>query len=163
LIGGAFVVAGFVPIWDGRVRLDGIPMPAAFLPIMRAVDFAVFGGAVAFAVWQAAVRGLVLRVDESGITLGGAVGREAGVVGWPDLEAVELIARPVQAGRRMTAVPYARIRRAVTMAAGPAGDRTDTVSRSLHGVRFDVERFTAVVRHHRPDVPIMVSPDFRTP
>lgn len=173
VLGGfGFASAGFVPsIWTGRIRLDGILMPAGFLPVMRVVAIVLFGGAALFALWRALTRPLIFRVDGAGIAFGN---RAASLMSWTEVRGLDLFVRTVQQGRRKTSTPYLgvyRLRDAPAVAgasrqagvrslAQPDGTFLIAACRQLAGARLDVNRFSTAVRYHRPELPITVRPDF---
>jgi hypothetical protein len=172
VFGAIFVALAALPIWSGRVRLDGILMPAAFLPVLRVVDVLLFGSFVVIALWRALTKKVALRVDRSGIAFG--TGEQAGsVIPWAHIHAVEVFTRQVQSGRRTTSSPYVGVYRPVggpevAGAASAAGRRTIStprgelvaVSRGITGVPFRQDHFVAAVNHFAPGIPVTISPDF---
>ena len=163
-----FVLAGLIPgIWTGRVRVDGILMPAGFLPVMRTVDFVFFGGGLLFVVWRALSRKVILRVDGNGVTLAGGQ-----PISWAGIRTIELFTRAVSAGRRTVNQRHVAIYRpaGVEQAAGLSYKLRRTMStaegqliggvRSLHGLNFDQAAFTAAVGRFAPQVNVVVDPHY---
>jgi hypothetical protein len=172
IIGVVFVGVALVPIWGGRVRLDGILMPTLFLPILRVVDVLLFGSLLVTVLWNAITQKVTLRVDHNGIAFGSG-SKPGSVIPWRDVRAVEVFIRQVEAGRRTTSIPYVGVYRpvgapAVTGASKQAGNRSlqtpagpiVAASRGINGVAFDRDRFAAAVKWNAPDVPLNISPEF---
>jgi hypothetical protein len=168
LAGAAFVVVGLIPgIWTGRARVNGILMPAGFLPVVRIVDFVLFGGGLLFVVWRALSRRLVLRVDGNGVTVAGEQ-----PISWAGIRTIELFTLAVDAGRRTVNQRHLAIYRpaGVGPAAGLSYKLRRTMStaegpvvggvRSLHGLNFDQTAFTAAVGRFAPQVNVIVDPNY---
>jgi hypothetical protein len=173
VIGSAvFVACIFLPLWTGRVRVDGILMPAAFLPVVRVLDGVAFGIFLAIGLWRAGTRQVVLRVDPTGITFG--TGRKpSSVIGWTEIYSVELFTSQVQTGRRSVTSPFVGVYRPaaappVTGASKRAGRRTIptphgqlvAASRAIAGIPFDQERFATAVRRNSPNIPVNATREF---
>ena len=164
----AFVIAGLIPgIWTGRVRVDGILMPTGFLPVVRIVDFVLFGGGLLLVAWRALSRNVVLRVDGNGVMLAGGQ-----PISWAGIRTIELFTHVVAAGRhtvnqrhvaiyRPAGVGEAaglsyKLRRTMPTAEGPLIGGV----RSLHGLNFDQVAFTAAVGRFAPQVNVVVDPRY---
>ncbi|MEU7827055.1 hypothetical protein [Catellatospora sp. NPDC049133] len=142
----------------------------AFTRILTLALFGVGGVVMLVATFS---RKVALRVDATGITLGGSPLRYAATtahVPWAEVEAVVLWRQPLAqnlpyigvlrphdapplpgtptgpAGKLMAGFGYA--------VSGAPDPRLLAAGRAINGWRLDLDRLTAAVRHHAPGVPV---------
>jgi hypothetical protein len=145
-----------------------VPMSLA----LRVVTLVLFGGGALVFIASIATRRVALRVDASGITLGGSPGRYRSttrLIPWADVREVVLWRQPMPYGRSMRYVAVARHRGAPPLAgrrgqrAGQATARALTpvsgdmllASRAANLWRLDTDRMTAAVAHFAPGVRVV--------
>jgi hypothetical protein len=164
--------------WNGRTGLIiiislvfvflGVVLPLS--PALRVTDIVFFGGGGVLMLGIVSTRRVALRVDSSGITLGGVPPRyRSGTrfVPWADIDKVVLWKQKLAYGssmqyvglvRRKDAPPLAGRRvqflgRVAAQALAPqiSGD-TLMASRAVNGWRLDKDRLAAAVEHFAPGV-----------
>jgi hypothetical protein len=139
---------------------------------LRVVTLVFFGGGALVFIATIASRRVALRVDASGITLGGSPGRYRSttrLIPWADVREVVLWRQPMPYGRSMRYVAVARRKGAPPLTgrrgrrAGRVTARTltpvhgDTLlaSRAVNLWRLDTDRMTAAVAHFAPGVRVI--------
>ncbi len=140
---------------------------------LRVVTLVFFGGGLLVFTASIATRRVALRVDASGVTLGGSPGRyhaTTRLIPWTDVKDVVLWRQPMPYGRSMRYIGVARRhgarplagrrgRRAskVTARALTPGVSSDTLlaSRAVNLWRLDADRLTAAVTHFAPSVRVI--------
>ena len=146
-----------------------VPMSLA----LRVVTLVLFGGGALVFIASIATRRVALRVDASGITLGGSPGRYRSttrLIPWADVREVVLWRQPMPYGRSVRYVAVARHRGAPPLA-GRRGQRAGKVtaraltpgvsgdvllaSRAANLWRLDADRMTAAVAHFAPGVRVI--------
>ena len=145
-----------------------VPMSLA----LRVVTLVFFGGGALVFIANIASRRVALRVDASGITLGGSPGRYRSttrLIPWADIREVVLWRQPMPYGRSMRYVAVAR-RKGAPPLAGRRGQRAGKVtaraltpvsgdtllaSRAANLWRLDTDRMTAAVAHFAPGVRVI--------
>jgi hypothetical protein len=145
-----------------------VPMSLA----LRVVTLVFFGGALVF-IASIATRRVALRVDASGVTLGGSPGRYRSttcLIPWADVREVVLWRQPMPYGRSVRYVGVARRKGArpltgrrgqrageVTARALTPGVSGDTLlaSRAVNLWRLDTRRMAAAVAHFAPGVRVI--------
>jgi hypothetical protein len=146
-----------------------VPMSLA----LRVVTLVFFGGGALVFIASIATRRVALRVDGSGITLGGSPGRYRSttrLIPWADVREVVLWRQPMPYGRSMSYVAVAR-RKGAPRLAGRRGQRAGKVtartltpgvsgdtllaSRAANLWRLDAQRMTAAVEHFAPGVRVI--------
>jgi hypothetical protein len=145
-----------------------VPMSLA----LRVVTLALFGGGALVFIASIATRRVALRVDASGITLGGSPGRYRSttrLIPWADVREVVLWRQPVPYGHSVRYVAVARHKGAPPLA-GRRGRRAGQVaaraltpvsgdmllaSRAANLWRLDTDRMTAAVAHFAPGVRVV--------
>ena len=146
-----------------------VPMSLA----LRVVTLVFFGGGALVFVASIATRRVALRVDASGVTLGGSPGRYRSttfLIPWAHISEIVLWRQPMPYGRSMRYVgvvrhkgarPLAghRGRRASEVTAralvpGVSGD-TLLASRAVNLWRLDTQRMAAAVAHFAPGVRVI--------
>jgi hypothetical protein len=145
-----------------------VPMSLA----LRVVTLVLFGGGALVFIASIATRRVALRVDASGITLGGSPGRYRSttrLIPWADVREVVLWRQPMPYGRSVRYVAVARHRGAPPLAgrrgrrAGqvtaraltPVSGDTLLASRAANLWRLDPDRMTAAVAHFAPGVRVV--------
>jgi hypothetical protein len=145
-----------------------VPMSLA----LRVVTLVLFGGGALVFIASIATRRVALRVDASGITLGGSPGRYRSttrLIRWADVREVVLWRQPMPYGRSVRYVAVARHRGAPPLAgrrgrrAGqvtaraltPVSGDTLLASRAANLWRLDPDRMTAAVAHFAPGVRVV--------
>jgi hypothetical protein len=132
-----------------------------------------FGGGALVFIASIATRRVALRVDASGVTLGGSPGRYRSttcLIPWADIREVVLWRQPMPYGRSMRYVGVAR-RKGARPLAGPRGQRAGKVtaralapgvsgdtllaSRAVNLWRLDTHRMAAAVAHFAPGVRVI--------
>lgn len=141
--------------------------------LTRILTLALFGvGGVVMAIGTFS-RKVALRVDDTGITLGGSPLRHAATtvhVPWTEVQAVVLwrqrtaqnlpwigVLRPHDAPplRGTPTGPAGKLMAGFGYAVSGAPDpRLLAAGRAVNGWRLDLDRLTAAVRHHAPGVPV---------
>jgi hypothetical protein len=145
-----------------------VPMSLA----LRVVTLVFFGGGALVFIANIASRRVALRVDASGITLGGSPGRYRStirLIPWADVREVVLWRQPMPYGRSMRYVAVAR-RKGAPPLAGRRGQRAGKVtaraltpvsgdtllaSRAANLWRLDTDRMTAAVAHFASGVRVV--------
>jgi hypothetical protein len=145
-----------------------VPMSLA----LRVVTLVLFGGGALVFIASIAARRVALRVDASGITLGGSPGRYRSttrLIPWDEVREVVLWRQPMPYGRSVRYVAVAR-RRGAPPLAGRRGRRAGQVtaraltpvsgdmllaSRAANLWRLDTGRMTAAVAHFAPGVRVV--------
>jgi hypothetical protein len=144
-----------------------VPMSLA----LRVVTLVLFGGGALVFIAGIATRRVALRVDASGITLGGSPGRYRSttrLIPWADVREVVLWRQPMPYGRSVRYVAVARHRGAPPLA-GRRGQRAGQLtaraltpvsgvllaSRAANLWRLDTDRMTAAVAHFAPGVRVV--------
>ena len=145
-----------------------VPMSLA----LRVVTLVFFGGGALVFIVNIASRRVALRVDASGITLGGSPGRYRSttrLIPWADIRDVVLWRQPMPYGRSMRYVAVTR-RKGAPPLAGRRGQRAGKVtartltpvsgdtllaSRAVNLWRLDADRLTAAVTHFAPSVRVI--------
>jgi len=145
-----------------------VPMSLA----LRVVTLVLFGGGALVFIASIATRRVALRVDASGITLGGSPGRYRSatrLIPWADVREVVLWRQPMPYGRSVRYVAVARHKGAPPLA-GRRGRRAGQVtaraltpvsgdmllaSRAANLWRLDTDRMTAAVAHFAPGVRVV--------
>jgi hypothetical protein len=145
-----------------------VPMSAA----LRVVTLVFFGGGALVVIAAIASRRVALRVDASGITLGGSPGRYRSTTRlfpWADVREVVLWRQPMPYGRSVRYVAVARRKGAPPLAgrrgrrAGqvtaraltPVSGNTLLASRAANLWRLDADRMSAAVAHFAPGVRVV--------
>ncbi len=145
-----------------------LPMPLA----ARVVTGVFFGGALLFFLGMIATRRVALRVDASGVTLGGYAMRyrsTTSLVPWADIKEITLWRQQMPRGRSMPYVGLTRRegaqsagrrhgRRAGNMTApalAPDVDGTATESRPVNLWQLDAQRLAASVAHFAPGIRVV--------
>ena len=167
--------------WNGRsgsliIGAAAFVLVALTVPMslaLRVVTLVFFGGGAVVFIASIATRRVALRVDASGITLGGSPARYRSttrLIPWADVREVVLWRQPMPYGRSMRYVAVARRggapplggrrgRRAgkVTARALTPGVSGDTLlaSRAANLWRLDTDRMTAAVAHFAPGVRVI--------
>jgi len=139
---------------------------------LRVVTLVLFGGGALVFIANIATRRVALRVDASGITLGGSPGRYRSttrLIPWADVREVVLWRQPMPYGRSVRYVAVARHRGAPPLA-GRRGRRAGQLtaraltpvsgdmllaSRAANLWRLDTDRMTAAVAHFAPGVRVV--------
>jgi hypothetical protein len=145
-----------------------VPMSLA----LRVVTLVLFGGGALVFIASIATRRVALRVDASGITLGGSPGRYRSttrLIPWADVREVVLWRQPMPYGRSVRYVAVAR-HKGTPPLAGRRGQRAGQVtaraltpvsgdmllaSRAANLWRLDTDRMTAAVAHFAPGVRVV--------
>jgi hypothetical protein len=146
-----------------------VPMSLA----LRVVTLVFFGGGAVVFIASIATRRVALRVDASGITLGGSPARYRSttrLIPWADVREVVLWRQPMPYARSMRYVAVAR-RGGAPPLAGRRGQRARKVtaraltpgvsgdmllaSRAANLWRLDTDRMTAAVAHFAPGVRVI--------
>jgi hypothetical protein len=146
-----------------------VPMSLA----LQVVTLVFFGGGALVFIASIATRRVALRVDASGVTLGGSPGRYRSttcLIPWADIREVVLWRQPMPYGRSMRYVGVAR-RKGAQPLAGRRGQRAarvtaralapgvsgDTLlaSRAVNLWRLDAHRMAAAVAHFAPGVRVI--------
>ena len=130
-----------------------VPMSLA----LRVVTLVFFGGAALVFIASIATRRVALRVDASGVTLGGSPGRYAAttvLIPWAEIREIVLWRQPMPYGRSVRYVGVAR-REGTRPLAGRRGQRAAQVTaRALTpGVSGDTLLASRAVNLWRLDVP----------
>ena len=163
-IGGLFY--GFSPFV--LIALT-VPMSLA----LRVVTLVFFGGGALVFIASIATRRVALRVDASGVTLGGSPGRYGAttvLIPWADIREIVLWRQPMPYGRSVRYVGVAR-RKGTRPLAGRRGQRAakataraltpgvsgDTLlaSRAVNLWHLDTQRMAAAVAHFAPGVRVI--------
>jgi hypothetical protein len=140
---------------------------------LRVVTLVFFGGGALVFIASIATRRVALRVDASGVTLGGSPGRHGAttvLIPWADIREIVLWRQPMPYGRSMRYVGVAR-RKGARPLAGPRGQRAGKVtaralapgvsgdtllaSRAVNLWRLDTDRMAAAVAHFAPGVRVI--------
>jgi len=139
---------------------------------LRVVTLVFFGGGALVVIANIASRRVALRIDASGITLGGSPGRYRSttrLIPWADIKEVVLWRQPMPYGRSMRYVAVAR-RKGAPPLAGRRGQRAGKVtartltpvsgdtllaSRAANLWRLDADRMSAAVAHFAPGVRVI--------
>ena len=146
-----------------------VPMSLA----LRVVTLVFFGGGALVFIASIATRRVGLRVDASGVTLGGSPARYRSttcLIPWADIREVVLWRQPMPYGRSLRYVGVAR-RKGAPALAGPRGQRAGKVtaraltpgvsgdtllaSRAVNLWRLDAHRMAAAVAHFAPGVRVI--------
>jgi hypothetical protein len=146
-----------------------VPMSLA----LRVVVLVFFGGGALVFIASIATRRVALRVDASGVTLGGSPGRYRSttrLIPWADISAVVLWRQPMPYGRSVRYVGVAR-RKGAQPLAGRRGRRAGRVtaraltpgvsgdtllaSRAVNLWHLDAHRLAASVAHFAPGVRVV--------
>jgi hypothetical protein len=139
---------------------------------LRVVTLVFFGGGALVFIANIASRRVALRIDASGITLGGSPGRYRSttrLIPWADIRKVVLWRQPMPYGRSMRYVAVARRngapplagrrgRRAAKATArtlAPVSGDTLLASRAANLWRLDTDRMSAAVAHFAPGVRVI--------
>ncbi|GAA2743502.1 hypothetical protein [Kitasatospora cinereorecta] len=152
-----------------NVRVAGIDLPALAIQIPGLL---LFGAGGVLMVVNALSGKVALRVDRSGILLGGSPARYAATtvtVPWQDVVGVELWIQHVG----LQKLPYVGVHRrpGLPPLGGTRGGGVGTAltgkpvelinaSRAVNGWRLDTAALLAAVRRHAPEADIVVDPDF---
>ncbi|MEV6276251.1 hypothetical protein [Nocardia sp. NPDC051832] len=135
-------------------------------PVLRILTLALFGGGGLLLLVTSLSRKVALRVDQAGITLGGAPPRHRSMtqhIPWADVEAVVLWRQRSASNlpwigvlRRADAPPLAGGRRVMTTAAAALGGAPDErlmqCARAINGWKLDVAGMAAAVQVLAPHV-----------
>jgi hypothetical protein len=141
-------------------------------PAARIAGGVFFGGGGLLMAANALTRKVALRVDGTGVLLGGTPLRHRATtvhVPWEDITAVVLWEQRVSHGHRLPWIGVARregapplpgpgqgpMARAVAGALVPVPFELLMASRQVNGWRLDRRRLTAAVEHHAPGVPVV--------
>jgi len=146
-----------------------VPMSLA----LRVVTLVFFGGGALVFIASIATRRVALRVDASGVTLGGSPGRYGAstvLIPWADIKEIVLWRQPMPYGRSMRYVGVTR-RKGTRPLAGRRGQRTAKAaaraltpgisggtllaSRAVNLWHLDSHRMAAAVAHFAPGVRII--------
>jgi len=139
---------------------------------LRVVTLVLFGGGALVFIASIATRRVALRVDASGITLGGSPGRYRSttrLIPWAEVREVVLWRQPVPYGRSVRYVAVARHNGAPPLAGRRAQRAGKVTARALTPVsgdmllasraanlwRLDTDRMTAAVAHFAPGVRVV--------
>jgi hypothetical protein len=146
-----------------------VPMSLA----LRVVTLVFFGGGLLVFTASIASRRVALRIDASGVTLGGSPVRyrsTTGLIPWTDIREIVLWRQPMPYGRSMRYVGVARRKGAPPLAgrrsqrAGQAASRALTpgvsgstllASRAVNLWRLDAPRMAAAVAHFAPGIRVI--------
>jgi hypothetical protein len=147
-----------------------VPMSLA----LRVVTLVFFGGGALVFIASIATRRVALRVDASGVTLGGSPGRYRAttvLIPWADIKEIVLWRQPMPYGRSVRYVGVARRRKGTRPLAGRRGQRAakataraltpgvsgDTLlaSRAVNLWHLDTHRMAAAVAHFAPGVRVI--------
>jgi hypothetical protein len=145
-----------------------VPMSLA----LRVVTLVFFGGGALVFIASIATRRVALRVDASGITLGGSPGRYRSttrLIPWAEVREVVLWRQPMPYGRSMRYVAVARHHGAPPLAGRPGQRAAKETARTLTPVsgdtllasraanlwRLDTDRMSAAVAHFAPGVRVI--------
>jgi hypothetical protein len=139
---------------------------------LRVVTLVFFGGGALVVIANIASRRVALRIDASGITLGGSPGRyrsTSRLIPWADIREVVLWRQPMPYGRSIRYVAVAR-RKGAPPLAGRRGRRVGQVtartltpvsgdtllaSRAANLWRLDADRMSAAVAQFAPGVRVV--------
>ena len=146
-----------------------VPMSLA----LRVVTLVFFGGGALVFIASIATRRVALRVDASGVTLGGSPGRYGAttvLIPWADIREIVLWRQPMPYGRSIRYVGVTR-RKGTRPLAGRRGQRAakataraltagvsgDTLlaSRAVNMWRLDTHRMAATAAHFAPGVRVI--------
>jgi hypothetical protein len=124
--------SGRLIIMAGVFVVLGVTVPMSL--VLRVVTLVFFGGCLLVFIASVASRRVALRVDASGVTLGGSPGRYRAttrLIPWTDIREIVLWRQRLPAGRTMRYVGVAR-REGTPPLTGPGAQRTSqAVARAL--------------------------------